>query len=50
MIIFYHIEVMDLPFHTILFVSCFINITHQQYKKMNLHGCTCIENLHANLG
>ena len=41
---FYHIEVIDLPFHTIPFVSCFISLI-ENTKKL-----TFIENLQANLG
>ena len=33
---FYHIEVIDLPFHTIPFVSCF-DITHRKHAKMNFY-------------
>ena len=41
---FYHIEVIDLPFHTIPFVSCFISLIDIT-KKRNF-----IENLQTNLG
>ena len=41
---FYHIEVIDLPFHTIPFVSCFISLIE------NTNKWTFIENLQANLG
>ena len=41
---FYHIEVIDLPFHTIPFVSCFISLIENTKK------WTFIENLQANLG
>ena len=41
---FYHIEVIDLLFHTIPFVSCFISLI-ENTKKL-----TFIENLQANLG
>ena len=34
---FYHIEVIDLPFHTIPFVSCFINITHRKHEKIDFY-------------
>ena len=40
----YHIEVIDLPFHRIPFVSCFISLIYNKKKK------TFIENLQANLG
>ena len=40
---FYHIEVIDLPFHTIPFVSCFISLIENTQK------LTFIENLQANL-
>ena len=40
---FYHIEVIDLPFHTIPFVSCFISLIENTKK------WTFIENLQANL-
>ena len=40
---FYHIEVIDLPFHTIPFDSCFISLTD------NTNKWTFIENLQANL-
>ena len=40
---FYHIEVIDLQFHTIPFVSCFISLI-ENTKKL-----TFIENLQANL-
>ena len=30
---FYHIEVIDLPFHTIPFVSCFISLIENTKKK-----------------
>ena len=33
---FYHIEVIDLPFHTIPFVSCFISLI-ENTKKMNFY-------------
>ena len=38
---FYHIEVIDLPFHTIPFISCFISLIENTKKH---------ENLQANLG
>ena len=41
---FYHIEVIDLPFHMIPFVSCFISLI-ENTKKL-----TFIENLQAYLG
>ena len=41
---FYHIEVIDLQFHTIPFVSCFISLIENTKK------WTFIENLQANLG
>ena len=41
---FYHIEVIDLPFHTIPFVSCFISLIENTKKG------TFIENLQAILG
>ena len=41
---FYHIEVIDLPFHTIPFVSCFIPLIENTKK------WTFIENLQANVG
>ena len=41
---FYHIEVIDLPFHTIPFVSCFISLI-ENTKKLTFN-----ENLQANLG
>ena len=41
---FYHIEVIDLPFHTIPFVSCFISLIENTKK------WTFNENLQANLG
>ena len=41
---FYHIEVIDLPFHTIPFVSCFISLIDNTKK------WTFIENFQANLG
>ena len=40
---FYHIEVIDLPFITIPFISCFISLIENE--KMNFY-----ENLQANLG
>ena len=40
---FYHIEVIDLPFHTIPFVSCFISLIENTKK------WTFIENLQVNL-
>ena len=33
---FYHIEVIDLPFHTIPFVSCFISLIENTKKKLLL--------------
>ena len=41
---FYHIEVIDSPFHTIPFVSCFISLIENTKKWI------FIENLQANLG
>ena len=45
---FYHIEVIDLPFHTIPFVSCFISLIENTKKLTFIENYKQIwDNLHA---